>query len=48
MNFATPAPVPEGEKRLSEVMEEPEMSNTKSPQTVVLEIAEAANDVQDF
>ena len=43
-----PAPVPEGEKRLSEVMEEPEMSNTKSPQTVVLEIAEAANDVQDF
>ena len=42
------APISEGEKRLSHVMEEPEMSNTKSPQTVVLEIAEAANDVQDF
>jgi hypothetical protein len=42
------APALEGEKRLSHVMEEPEMSNTKSPQTVVLEIAEAANDVQDF
>ena len=42
------APVPEDEKRLSHVMEEPEMSNTKSPQTVVLEIAEATNDIQDF
>lgn len=41
-------PMTEGEKRLSHVMEEPEMSKTKSPQTVVLEIAEAANDVQDY
>eukprot|EP00116_Pleurobrachia_bachei_P002102 sb/3462364/ len=35
------------EKRLSHVQEEPEMSNRKSPQTVVLEIEEATNDIHD-
>lgn len=37
-------PISEEEKRLSHVAEEPEMSNSKSAQTVELEIAEATND----
>lgn len=48
LNSVPTISISETDKRLSHVIEEPEMSNTKSPLAVELEIAEAANDIQDF